>query len=98
MANWTLYFCSKYFTGAFSDKYGYKPVLVSGILISGIILILLGPVGVEFGNVLHSLSNGHIATLQARRAWEITLLALLGISQALALIPTLPGMPFCIFF
>lgn len=76
--------------GALSDKYGYKFILATGMTLTGLSFVLMGPVSTR---IAHWLSGSSSASdLEARRYWEVALLACFGISQSLCMIPTLPAM------
>jgi len=68
--------------GALADRFGPMPVCTGGIMASGFIMALfLGPVA----------SNFHKGSV-TRITYEVSVLVALGLSQAAALIPSLPAM------
>jgi len=71
------------FVGALADTCGYKPIMVGGLMLSGLSFVLLGPAATKVGDE---------AGLQAQRYWEVALLGLFGAFQSLCMIPTLPAM------
>ena len=87
------------FIGILADRRGYNKTLLWGIFMSGTTLILLGPVAQMIGGHLnlvgHDLSFG-INQPGVQAYWEMAALGLLGIAQALTLIPSLPAMKGCI--
>ena len=72
------------FVGALADKFGYKPIMVAGLMLTGITFIMMGPVS----DIIIRREGG----LRGQRIFEVSLLGLFGAFQTLCMIPTLPAM------
>merc|ERR1712188_135886 len=77
--------------GALSDRIGYKNIMVTGISLSGLSYVLMGPLSPVFAHAWVALFPKY-TFLNVERVWEVLLLGLFGAFQSMLLIPTLPAM------
>eukprot|EP00215_Chloropicon_roscoffensis_P006386 CAMPEP_0197508454 /NCGR_PEP_ID=MMETSP1312-20131121/29703_1 /TAXON_ID=464262 /ORGANISM="Genus nov. species nov., Strain RCC2335" /LENGTH=564 /DNA_ID=CAMNT_0043056209 /DNA_START=68 /DNA_END=1762 /DNA_ORIENTATION=- len=75
------------FVGALADKFGYKPIMIAGLALTGVSFVMVGPVSDTVGRAFGR---------RDQVVYEVALLALFGAFQSLAMIPTLPAMKECV--
>ena len=79
------------FIGHLADKVGYKPILSTGLTLTGLTFTVIGFSG-ALAHGMNQWSHGSLCVLNARRYVEVVMLALFGTCQTLCMIPTLPAM------